>query len=106
MDIRIFIVLLSMVVNAGNVFLCCFVGSATKEIFWRYGDISYGSVWYQFPIRLQKYVLLIIVDAQRPRVFSGLGIIELNLIAFGKVLFFRENKACILHKLFILYSRR
>lgn len=85
MDTSIFIVVMGIFVTVGNAFLCCLVGTWTKDNFWRYADISYESLWYKFPIDLQPYLRLIIADAQRPCIFNGFGIIELNVTMFGKV---------------------
>lgn len=67
------------------VFLYCFVGSLTTDQFHRFGDISYEFEWYQLPIDLQKYLTLIIADAQRPQVFTGFNIIDSSLMTFTKV---------------------
>lgn len=85
MDMGILVGILTIVTGTGNIFLYCFVGSLTTTMFRRYADLSYESLWYKFPVDLQKYSLLIIVDAQRPRIFDGIGFIELNLIFFMKV---------------------
>lgn len=66
--------------------MCCYVGSYTTENFLRFGDASYESMWYKLPTDLQKYVILIIAEAQRPRVFNGFGVIDLNLMAATKVI--------------------
>lgn len=55
-------------------------------MFWCYADVSFESLWYKFPVNLQKYVLMIIANAQRPQIFSGLGIIDLSLMSFMKVM--------------------
>lgn len=82
---NIFIVLQCVPLGTGYVFLFCSVGSYTTDNFLRFADISYESLWYKFPPDLQKYLRLIIADAQRPQVFRGFGIVDLNLMAFAKV---------------------
>lgn len=74
-----------IIMSTGNIFLYCFVGSLTTSIFWGNADIAYESLWYKLPIDLQKYLLLLLVDAQRPIIFHGFGIINLDLIFFMKV---------------------
>lgn len=69
----------------GSVLLLCWVGSHITDNFVRIAGISYESLWYKFPIDLQKFMRLIIADAHRPVVFQGLGIIDLNFVAFTKV---------------------
>lgn len=57
----------------------------TTNEFLRYGDIAYQSEWIKMPNKLQKFIPLIIADAQRPLIFEGLNIIVLNLMTFTKV---------------------
>lgn len=71
--------------STGTVFLYCYVGTFTTAQFLNYGDASYKSLWYRYPLDLQKAVQLIIADAQRPLIFHGFGIIDLNLMVFTKV---------------------
>lgn len=71
--------------STGNILLCCYLGASTTESFLRYADITYESMWYRFPVNLQKYLQLIIEDTQRPRAFDGFGFIQLNLMSFSKV---------------------
>lgn len=69
-----------------NIFLFCFIGTFVSEKFSRFAHTTYESQWYKFPIRLQPFVRLIIADAQRPRNFNGLGIFDLNLALFTRVI--------------------
>lgn len=87
MNFNIIILLICASTSTGCVFLFCSIGSFTTDNFLRFADISYESLWYNFPVDLQKYLLLIIADAQRPRIFQGLGIINLNLATFTQVCF-------------------
>lgn len=82
---RIFIAVISMMTSAGNIFLYCYVGTVTTVKFLQFSDAVYESLWYKFPVELQKYLRLIIANAQRPRAFDGFGIMDLNLVAFTKV---------------------
>lgn len=84
-DSNIFFLLMCASLSTGCVFFFCSVGSYTTDNFLRFADISYESLWYKLPVHLQKYLPLIIADAQRPRFFRGLGIVNLNLMAFTKV---------------------
>lgn len=82
----IFVAFLSIIMSTGNILLYCYVGSLTTDLFHSYGDISYESLWYKFPVNLQQYLRLIIADAQRPRVFRGFGYLTLSLMLFTKVM--------------------
>lgn len=85
-DIEILVLTFGIIMSTGFIFVYCYVGSSTTDHFWQYGDVSYDSLWYVLPINLQQCLRLIIADAQRPRVFTGLGIIDLNLSLFAQVL--------------------
>lgn len=74
----------TLVLSTGTVFLYCHIGALTTDQFHNFGESSYDSLWYRFPMHLQQFCRLIIGDAQRERVFTGFGIIELNLTTFSK----------------------
>nr|QBB72976.1 odorant receptor [Protaetia brevitarsis] len=45
----------------------------------------YNSLWYQNTIAVQKTLLFMMMRAQRTHYFSGLGLIDVNVDAFGSV---------------------
>lgn len=83
-DFKVLLVSL-VLLSTGVVFIYCYMGTFTTDQFQLYADISYKSMWYKFPVRLQKYYVFILADSQRPRYFNGLGFIDLNLVTFAKV---------------------
>lgn len=85
MDMGVILGIMTTIMGTGNIFLYCFVGTLTTDIFARYADFSYESVWYKIPVELQKYLLLVVVDAQNPHAFDGFGFIQLDLVFFMKV---------------------
>lgn len=85
MDMGILVVIISIIMSTGSIFLYCFVGTLATTIFWKYATVSYESLWYKFPVNLQQYVRMITANAQRPHIFNGLGIIDLNMAFFIKV---------------------
>lgn len=86
MDPNIFLtIFLSVPMSTGYVFLFCAVGSLTTVNYIRFADASFDSQWFRFPVDLQKYLLLIISSGQRPLLFRGLRIINLDLMAFTQV---------------------
>lgn len=88
LDYHILLLLLCSFLSIGCVFLFCAVGSYTTDTFSRFAVIPYESLWYKCPIKLQKYFFLIIADGQRPQVFRGMSIVDLDLMAFSKVKYF------------------
>lgn len=85
MSSNIAILLLGVPFSTGIVYLFCVIGSYTTNNFAGFADASYESLWHKFPVDLQKYLQMIIADGQRPMVFQGLGIVDLNLMAFTQV---------------------
>lgn len=85
LDSNILVLIFGVISGTGTTFLYCLIGSWTTEQFLLYGDRSYESEWYKLPIDQQKLMQIIIIDAQRPHVFSGFGIIDLNLMTYIKV---------------------
>lgn len=86
MDQNIFVLINCLISGLVFVFAYCYAGSMTTEQFLRYADVSYGTLWYLLPPDLQRYFAFIIADAQRPLIFDGLRIIDLNLSAFTNIL--------------------
>lgn len=85
LDPHIVLVMISASLSVGCVFMFCMVGSYTMDNFLRFAGISYESLWYKFPIDLQKYLQMFIVDGHRLVVFRGLDIIDLNLMTYSRV---------------------
>lgn len=63
---------------------CNFANSVTERML-LLGDVAFGSDWYTYPPKLQKYIVLIIARSNKPVFFSGLGLIRATLETFGKV---------------------
>lgn len=71
LNLNIVILILYVEANTdGAVVLFCYAGSLTMDEFHRYGDIAYEFEWIEMPIELQKFILLIIADAQHPLIFE------------------------------------
>lgn len=61
-----------------------FANLATDRVL-KNGDIAYALNWYDHPIELQKYVILMIARSHERNVFTGYGLILCSLEAYGKV---------------------
>lgn len=48
-------------------------------------DCLYDTNWQMFSIKLQKYVVIMIGNAQKPLYYHGFGVAVLNLVTFTKV---------------------
>lgn len=86
LDPTLCVLIFSAHTSTGTTFVYCFMGSLTTEQFLGYSDIVYESDWYKMPIDMQKLLQFVIIDAQRPHIFNGFGIIDSNLTTFVKVI--------------------
>lgn len=68
----------------GYAFLMCFFGKAATESFEKMSHCLYEFNWQQLPINLQKYLIVMIGNTQRPLYYQGLGICVLDLETFAK----------------------
>lgn len=84
-SINIVFLILVVLMSSGSVFFYCFIGTFTTTQFFNFGDITYESLWYKFPVNLQKFLPMIIENAHVPCIYNGYNIIDLNLITFAKV---------------------
>ena len=67
--------------------LYCYIGTMASESVANMADCLYEIDWHKFPIKLQKYMVLMIQNARRPLYFRGYGMITLNLETFREVSF-------------------
>lgn len=70
-------------------FLYCYYGKVASESCEKMADCLYGSNWRKLSIKLQKYVILMIADMQKPIYYHGFGFFNLDLkifIAVSKIL--------------------
>lgn len=65
-------------------FFCYFANLATERVS-IIGDTVYGLNWFNQPIDMQKYMILMILRSHERINFFGLGMIPCSLEAFGKV---------------------
>lgn len=49
------------------------------------GDTVYALNWFNYPVRMQKYLILMIARSQERIEFTGLGLIKCSLEAFGQL---------------------
>lgn len=63
----------------------CFYANTVTDKILLVGDDAFDLDWYDFPPKLQKYIILIIARSKKPVFFSGLGMIRSTLETFGKV---------------------
>lgn len=68
-------------------FLNCFFGKIATESFEKMSYDLYEANWQRLSIDLQKYIMFMIENAQRPLYYHGFGVAVLNLKTFTSVIF-------------------
>lgn len=76
---------MAVCVSLFTLFLYCFYGKIATESFENMADCLFEANWEILPIQLQKYVVIMIGNAQRPLYYHGFNIAFLNLETFTKV---------------------
>lgn len=72
-------------VGLSTIFLYCYFGKSASRSFEKMSDCLYEMDWHKLPNHLQKYIILIIQNGQKPIYYHGMGIVVLNLETFTKV---------------------
>lgn len=85
-DINFFVILLTLVVGIMILFFFCSYGKSASESFEQMANRLYECNWLEFPVDTQKYIRVMIMNAQRPINYHGSGIAVLNLETFAKVI--------------------
>lgn len=68
-----------------TLFAYCYFGKLATQSFEDMADAFYESNWQNLPINLQKYMILMIANAQKPLYYHGYGLAVLNLETFTAV---------------------
>lgn len=76
----------------------CYFANSTTDRVAAIGEAAYDLNWFDHPVEMQKYMILIIGRSQEPAHFSGLNLIRCTLEVFGKV-----NISCDFFILFIQF---
>lgn len=83
-----FILIFASTVSIATTFPYCYYSAHVSLRMQAIGDSTYISfAWYKFPASVQKNILLIIENSERPKIFSGYGTINCSLETFRKVVF-------------------
>lgn len=81
----IVLLLISAFVAMSILFLYCFCGKFSTDQFEKMCDCVYELNWPELPRKLQKYVILMISNMQRPLYYHGFYIVNLDLSTFAQV---------------------
>lgn len=66
-------------------FLYCYFGNVLTFNLLQLGDTVYCSEWYNYPIDVQQYIVMILRRTQKPFIISALGMMPCTLENFQAV---------------------
>lgn len=84
-DFNIAFLICAAILSTLALFLFCFFGKLSTDIFYNMTDCLYESKWNELPIELQKFYVIIIGVGQRSHFYHGFGMIYLKLETFTRV---------------------
>lgn len=86
MDASIAIILMAASTAISNLFAYCYFGQLATESFEQMAIYLYcSSNWLELPHKLQKYIVVMILNMQRPIHYHGFRVALLNLKTFIQV---------------------
>lgn len=77
--------LVALFVGLSNLLFYCFFGKFATQSFEKIIKCFYEFNWMHLQNDQQKYVIIMIANAQKPVFYHGFGIVTLNLETFTKV---------------------
>lgn len=89
-DFDIFLLLIVLSTSGLSLFLFSFFGKMATESYEKMAISLFESDWPKLPVHLQRFVLLMIQNAQIPLQYHGFHVISLNLETYSKVSTFPE----------------
>lgn len=71
LDILLIQIIDGLGIIVANIFVYCYFGNLVTIKLAEIADASYSMLWYKYPLQQQKYVILLLVRAQRPFYLTG-----------------------------------
>lgn len=65
--------------------LFCYFGNLVTAQFIEVADIAYLTIWYDYPLPLQPFVMLMMARAQKPKLITGFKMTRCTLESFKNV---------------------
>ncbi|XP_031638083.1 odorant receptor 85c-like isoform X2 [Contarinia nasturtii] len=85
-DAALAFLFLAIMVNLTNLFVYCYFGKLSSLSYEQMAYSLYEFNWQRLPVKLQKYLVLMIGNMHRPIFYHGFGFFILNLETFTKLL--------------------
>lgn len=77
--------MIATISGMGTLFLYCFFGVLATESFEKMAVALYESKWPDLPVALQKHLIVMIMDMQKPIRYHGFAVVDLDMKTFIKV---------------------
>lgn len=84
-DVNLVSVVIAFAIGMINALVYCYFGEMAIGSHEKMHDSVFDLKWYQLPIAIQKYLILMAGNMQRPLHYHGFGILDLNLKTFNQV---------------------
>lgn len=81
--------MIAATVNTSGIFVYCYFGKMASDSYKSMSESIFESNWQKMPIGLQKYLILMIGNTQKPQFYHGFGVFVLSLETFAAVSMFR-----------------
>lgn len=90
--------MVSLMMAIAIFFMYCYLGDEITSKSLQIADDIYGRIWYEYPVDSQKYMILMIMRAQRPFYFTGLtnSILNCSLETFKAVSNYHDHQLSLL----------
>lgn len=85
LDYNLCLLVMAIVSNVTTISVYCYFGKMATESFLDMSCCLFESDWLHLPVKLQRFFILMIADAQLPLHYHGFHIATLNLETFTKV---------------------
>lgn len=85
LNFGIIVISMALLIGTATLFIYCYFGKLATESYEKMSDCLFECNWPDLHPRLQKYLIIIIGNAQRPVYYNGSGMAVLNLETFTKV---------------------
>lgn len=79
---------MALLVSGANLYFYCYYGDRSSNDYSQMTHILFESNWNEQTVELQKFVKIMIANAQRPLFYHGSRIVHLDLVTYLKVCYF------------------
>lgn len=86
-DFILVTIFLIILVSSMIPFCYCYFGQIATESFEKMSNCLYDINWYDLPLDLQKYFIIMIANTQKPVYYHGFGMVKADLNTFITVSF-------------------